>query len=92
MRKLGSIESDLSKKKMDQFSNDMKKYSKLGRSSLKHAAIIDDMFYRNFKIELVRNRAETSAEHSHRNINRKKKLKKQILEMLDRPKDDSEDK
>lgn len=60
MKKLDSIESDLSKKKMDQFSNDMKKYSKLGRSSYKHATIIDDMFYRNFKIELVRNRAETS--------------------------------
>lgn len=51
MKKLGSIESDLSKKKMDQFGKNMKKYGKLAKSTKNNnAALIDDMFYRNYKL------------------------------------------
>lgn len=51
MKKLGSIESELSKKKMDQFGKNMKKYGKLAKSTKNNnAALIDDMFYRNYKL------------------------------------------
>lgn len=56
----------------------MKKYGKLARSSKKHASIIDDMFYRNFKIEMIRNRGESASESVNHSKFTKKKQKKQV--------------
>lgn len=76
VKKLGKVESELSKKKMDSFSASMKKYGKLGKSSRKNAAFIDDMLYRNYKIEMLRNRAESASETANHSKFTRKKHKK----------------
>lgn len=66
---------------MDKFSNEMKKYGKLVRSSKNHVTMIDDMFYRNFKVELLRTKTDSLPSY-RKSKTSKRKLKKQTKDLI----------
>ncbi len=72
MKKISNAKSHLSKKKMDSFIGDMTKYGKLLLSSKDRMNLIDDLFYINFKLEMLKDRTQTITEKTMRKFNRNK--------------------
>ena len=52
LKKIGSIESEFSKKKMDKFGRDMSRYGKIASSSNKYGEV-EDTFFKKFKDKLL---------------------------------------
>ena len=77
LKRMSSIESDFSKKKMKDFSKQMGKYTKLTRNSSKNIEVLDQLFYRQYKRQLIGNRIEEKSEKAHEK-NKRKTLHKQL--------------
>jgi hypothetical protein len=59
MKKIANVKSELSKKKMDEFNNQMTRYSRIKWSSRQNIGVIDNLFYKNYRVEMMRGRANT---------------------------------
>ena len=57
---------------MDSFVGDMTKYGQLMLSPKDKASFIDNLFYSNYKMELMKHRTQTFTEKTRVKINRKK--------------------
>lgn len=75
LKKISNVQSSLSKKKMEEFSAQATKYGQLMLSPKNRANDIDRLFYSNYKLEILRERATTLAEKSSRIRVKRKKLK-----------------
>jgi len=72
LKKISNAKSGLSKKKMDEFSGEMTKYGQLMVSPKEKAAVIDQLFYSNFKLGMIKDRAQTFIEKNQGKFTSKK--------------------
>jgi hypothetical protein len=73
LRRMGQIESDLSKRKMRDFSREMGRYGKIARQSSKNIEVIDQLFYRQFKRQMLQEgKPERTSNKTHQRKLRKK--------------------
>jgi hypothetical protein len=80
LKRMENIESELSNKKMKEFSAEMRRYTKLAKPSLRNIEQIDEMFYRHYKKSVVRHKAEPGPDKVSYRM-RHRKLQKQLISL-----------
>jgi len=72
LKKISNIKSELSKKKMESFVGDITKYGQFMQSPKDKVSFIDNLFYSNYKLEVMKDRTQTVTDKMRAKINRKK--------------------